>query len=37
LAGLAIDPPEHRAKVFVRLAIGALTFRRSTAAFFGFG
>ena len=35
LADLAIDPPEHRAKAFARLAIDALAFRRSTAAFFG--
>ena len=30
LADLAIDPPEHRAKAFARLAIGTLAFRRST-------
>jgi hypothetical protein len=35
LADLAIDPPEHRAKAFARLAIGTLAFRRSIAAFIG--
>jgi len=37
LADLAIDPSEHRAKAFARLAIGTLAFRRSIAAFIGSG